>query len=281
MILVTGATGNVGGTVARHLADAGRPVRLLARDPRRVGVQGVGVQAVGADFADPRGLAAAFRGVTHAFVVTNNPLRPEHDANLLAAARRAGVRHVVRLSALAVEDPEADDLITRWHRDCEEQLAQSGLAWTFIRARAFMSNALAWAESAREGVVQAPFGTAQRACVDPRDVAAVAVKALIEPGHEGCAHPVTGPDSITAIEQTEQLAEALGRPLRFEELTVEQARACLARRYPPAIADALTCCTLRLGAGAKYRIEPTVEKITGRPARTFRQWARDHAAAFR
>lgn len=281
MILVTGASGNIGGSVARRLADSGRPVRVLVRDPRRVGVQGAGVQAVRGDFADPAGLEAAFRGVTRVFVVTNNPLEPRHDQNLLAAALRAGARHVVRLSAAAVEDPQAVDLITQWHRDCEERIAASGLDWTFIRSRAFMSNALAWVDSVRAGVVCAPFGTARGACVDPRDVAEVAVRALTEPGHEGCAYSVTGPEAISAAEQTEQLAEALGRPLRFEQVTLEQARASLALRYPLPIADALTCCARRLGAGAKHQVEPTVEKVTGRPARTFRQWAREHVAAFR
>ena len=280
MILVTGASGNVGGTVARRLGETGRPVRLLARDPRRVDARGPGVQTVRGDYADIRGLEQAFSGVTHVFVATNDPLRPEHDANLLAAALRAGTRHMVRLSALAVEDARADDLITAWHRECEQRIAASGLAWTFVRARAFMSNALAWTDLIREGVVRAPVGTARNACVDPRDVAEVAVRALTESGHERQAHAVTGPVAISAVEQTEQLAEVLGRPLRFEQVTFEQACAYLARRYPPPVAQALVECARRLASGAKCGVEPTVEKITGRPARTFRQWARDNIAAF-
>lgn len=280
MILVTGATGNIGGTVGRRLAGLGLPVRLLARDPGRVGVHGPGVRVVHADFTDPHRLESAFRDVTHVFLVTNDPLRPEHDANVLAAAQRTGVWHVVRLSALAVEDPQASDLITDWHRDCEQRIAASGLDWTFVRARAFMSNALQWTDTVREGVVRMPFGTARGACVDPRDVAEVVVRALTEPGHEGRAYPLTGPVAISAVEQVEQLSELLGKPLRFEELTLNQARALLARRYPMPVAEALTECARRLGAGAKNQVEPTVEKITGRPARTFRQWARDHIAAF-
>ena len=281
MILVTGATGTVGGAVARSLAGKGRPVRLLARDPRCVEVRGSGVETVRADYADPRGLEAAFRDVTHAFVATNDPLRPQHDANLLTAAQRSGVRHVVRLSALAVEDPQAGDLITDWHRGCEQRIAASGLTWTFVRSRAYMSNTLAWVDSVREGVVRAPYGTARAACVDPRDVAEVAVRALTEPGHEGQAHPVTGPVAINAVEQAEQLAELLGRPLRFEQITLEQACAFHATRYPLPIAEALIACARRLGSGAKCGVDPTVEKVIGRPARTFRQWARDHIAAFR
>ncbi len=290
MILVTGATGTVGGAVARSLAGQGSPVRLLARDPRRVEVRGAGddgsgvdtaVEIVSADYADPRGLEAAFRGITHAFVATNNPLRPEHDTNLLAAAQQAGVQRLVRLSALAVQDPEASDLITDWHRDCEQAVAASGLAWTFVRPRAFMSNWLMWADSVRAGVVRTPFGHARSAFVDPRDVAEVAVRALTESGHEGQAHPVTGPVAISAFEQTGQLGELLGRKLIFEEITLEQACAFHAKRYPLPIAEAITECTRRLATGAKSGVELTVEKLTGRPARTFRQWARDHIAAFR
>ena len=119
-------------------------------------------------------------------------------ASVGRAAARAGVKHVVRLSALTVTDADADDLITRWHRDCERRLEASGLLWTFVRPRSFMSNTLGWARSLVDGVVRAPFGSARVACVDPRDVAEVAVRALTEPGHEGRAYSVTGPAAISS-----------------------------------------------------------------------------------
>ncbi len=281
MILVTGASGTVGGVVARRLAAEGFPVRLVSREPGRLAVRGPAVSAVAADFGDRCALASAFHGVERVFIATNDPLRPEHDENLLDAALAAGVKQVVRLSALTVADSDADDLITHWHRDCERRLAASGLAWTFVRPRSFMSNALGWAKSLRGGVVRAPFGSARVACVDPRDVAEVAALALTEPGHEGRAYPVTGPAAISTAEQVEQLAEALGRPLRFEEIPVELAQQELTRRYPLPVADALAQHMRRRGTNAKCRVEPTVEILTGRPAASFRMWARDHAGAFR
>lgn len=280
MILVTGASGTVGGAVARRLTAAGFPLRLIARDPARIAVRAAGVTTVAADFDDRDRLAAAFRGVERAFIATNDPLRPQHDENLLAAALEAGVKQVVRLSALMVADADADDLITRWHRDCERRLEASGVAWTFVRPRSFMSNALGWAQSLRDGVVRAPFGSARVACVDPRDVAEVAVRALTEPGHEGRAYPVTGPAAISTTEQVEQLAETLGRRIRFEEIPIEQAQGELTRRYPRPVAEALVQHLQRRGANAKTRVERTVELVTGRPAASFRTWAGDHAAAF-
>lgn len=281
MILVTGASGTIGGQVARRLAATGLPSRLLARDPRRIAVRAANVEAVAAHFGDRDALAAAFQGVERAFIATNDPLRPDYDENLLQAAVRAGVKHVVRLSALMVTDPGTDDLISRWHRDCEERIAASGLAWTFVRPRSFMSNTLAWRRSLRDGVVRAPFGSARVACVDPRDVARVAVCALTEPGHEGRAYPVTGPAAITAVEQVRQLAELSGRDARFEEVSVEDAHRELTRRYPAPIADALAQHLRRRGTNAASRIEPTVQLLTGRPAVSFRSWALAHADAFR
>jgi (4-alkanoyl-5-oxo-2,5-dihydrofuran-3-yl)methyl phosphate reductase len=281
LILVTGASGTVGTVVARRLATTGRPVRLLVRDPRRVAVSGPRVETVQARFDDRGRLETAFSGVARVFLVTNDPLRPEHEANLVDAALGAGVRHAVRLSALCVTDPESNDLITRWHRDGEERLSDSGIPWTFVRPRAFMSNTLAWADMVKNGVVRAADGTAPSACVDPRDVAEVAVRALTEPGHEGRVHAVTGPAALTALEQVDQLAEALDRPVRFEHISVAQASTALSHRFPEPIAEAMVEQLRRRLDGVKGRVERTVEEVTGRAPATYRQWALDHLAAFR
>jgi uncharacterized protein YbjT (DUF2867 family) len=281
MILVTGASGTIGGAVADRLARRGLPTRLLARDPRRITVRAANVETVTAHFGDRDSLTAAFRGVERAFLCSNDPLHPEQDANLVEAAVQAGVKQVVRLSALMVADPGADDLISRWHRACEERIAASGLAWTFVRPRSFMSNTLAWAPSVRRGVVRAPSASVRVACVDPRDVAQVAVCALTEPGHEGRAYPVTGPSAITTVEQVGILAEVSGRQVRFEEISVDDAHRRLLLRYPRPIADALAQHMLRRGTNVGSVTEPAVELVTGRPAATFRTWAGDHADAFR
>lgn len=282
MILVTGATGTVGRLVTERLYDSG-PVRLLTRDPRRAAPTGPDVEVVRGDFDDPGSLRAALAGVRSALLVTTNPLAPAQDRSFLTAARAAGVGHVVKLSAQAVTDPGAVDLITRWQRANEELLRASGLAWTLLRPRAFMSNTLGWARSVRgEGVVRAPDGTSRNASVDPRDIADVAVRVLTDPAaHAGRAYPLTGPAALSAVQQAEILGELLGRPLKFVELTREQALSGLLGRYPEPLAHALMESADRGRQGAKADVAPTVAELLGRPAGPYRDWARDHLSAFR
>ncbi|MFE0675438.1 NAD(P)H-binding protein [Streptomyces sp. NPDC058867] len=283
MILVTGATGTVGGTVAERLR--GRvPLRLLTRGPDRAGhLAGPQVDVRAGDFDDPASLRPALAGVTVALLVTADPLTHAHDERFLAAAREAGVRHVVKLSALAVTDPDATDLITRWQRGTERLLRESGLAWTLLRPRAFMTNTLGWAISVRaEGVVRAACGDAVNATVDPRDIAEVAALVLLDPeAHAGRAYPLTGPEAVSAVEQTEILAGLLQRPVAFAELTEAEARRRLLVRYPAPIAEALAESAARGRAGAKAQVDPTLAELLGRPAGSYRQWATDHLAAFR
>ncbi|WP_460038285.1 NAD(P)H-binding protein [Streptomyces cavourensis] len=279
MILVTGATGAVGGEVARLLAAEG-PVRILARRPERVTVHGPDVEVVAGEYADREALDRALRGIDAVFLVTNSPTEPD-DLRVATAARAAGVRHLVKLSMMAVEEPGADDFITRLQRGNEEAIRESGVPWTFVRPRTFMSNTLSWAKDiASDGVVRALYGDSPVACVDPRDVAAVAVAALTGTGHEGRAYAVSGPEPVTAREQTDRLSEVLGRPLRFEELPLDRAREALLAKYPRPVAEAFLESAERQRAGAKAAVVPTVEELTGRPARTFRTWAADHAESF-
>ncbi|WP_424570689.1 NAD(P)H-binding protein [Streptomyces sp. CH-036] len=278
MILVTGATGAVGREVAGLLAAAG-PVRILARRPERLTVRGDGVEVVEGAYGDPA-LDRALEGVSSVFLVTNSPTEPD-DERVAGAAAAAGVRHLVKLSMMAVEEPGADDFITRWQRRNEETIRASGVPWTFVRPRTFMSNTLSWAPGIRSaGVVRALYGDAPVACVDPRDVAAVAVAVLTGAGHEGRTYAVSGPEAITAREQTAQLSLVLGRPLRFEELGLDAARTALLAKYPRPAAEAFLESAERQRAGAKAAVVPTVEELTGCQARPYRTWAADHADAF-
>ncbi len=132
----------------------------------------------------------------------------------------------------------------------------------------------------RERTVRALYGSAPNACVDPRDIAEVAARALTEEGHAGRAYTLTGPQALTAVEQTRLLGRLLGIPLRFEELTLAQARTALAGRFPPPLVEALLASAERQRAGAKAYVDNTVHTLTGHPARTFHDWARDHIGAF-
>ncbi|MEU5979080.1 NAD(P)H-binding protein [Streptomyces sp. NPDC047315] len=280
MILVTGATGVVG-----RLVLDGLPVtveaRVLTRDPSKVAPRRRGVEVVQGDYGDEPSLAAALRGVRRALLVTNR-VGGTDDAAFLRAARRAGVGQVVKVSSAAVLDAGATDAVTRWQRRSEQEVRASSLRWTLLRPRSFMTNTLAWADGVRaEGVVRALHGISANAGVDPRDVAAVAVLALTENGHEGRSYTLTGPEAISAVQQTELIGRAVGRRLEFVELTAEQARSALLRRHPPEVAEALLQSAGRQLAGAKVGVEPMVERLTGRPATPFRTWAVDHAARFR
>ncbi|CAM5388913.1 FMN-dependent NADH-azoreductase OS=Streptomyces alboniger OX=132473 GN=CP975_08725 PE=4 SV=1 [Streptomyces alboniger] len=283
MILLTGATGTVGGLTARRLRGT-EPVRLLTRDPRRAAdLAGPHTEVVGGDFEDPAGLRRALAGVRSALLVTVNPLTHAHDENFLTAARSAGVRHVVKVTTLSVVEPEATDLVTEWHRENERLLRASGLTWTLLRPRAFMSNTLGWARSIREeGVVRAPHGDTATAAVDPRDIAEVAARTLTDVAeHSGRAYALTGPEAVSPIQQTEILSGLLRRPVGFVELTEDQVLAGLLRRYPAPVARALVESATRGRAGAKGRVEPTITELLGRPARSYRDWATEHLVTFR
>lgn len=279
VILVTGATGTVGREVVRSLP-AGLRVRVMVRDIAKATGAFPGVQTIAGDYTDPPSLARALRGVHAAFLVTTH-VAGDDDARFVSAARTAGVRRVVKLSAAAVLDPLADDLITQWQRANEELLRAGGMEWTLLRPRAFMSNALSWAAPVRsERTVRALCGTSANACVDPRDIAEVAVRALAEERRAGHAYTLTGPQALTAVSQTRQLGRLLNTPLRFEELTPDEARAALSGRCPAPVVEALLASAERQRAGAKAQAEDTVRTVTGRPARSFREWAQDHLEAF-
>ncbi|MFJ8852465.1 NAD(P)H-binding protein [Streptomyces sp. NPDC102437] len=278
MILVTGATGTIGREVVRRIP-ADLAVRIMARRPERVTGAGAAAEIIHGDFSDPASVAGVLRGVRTVFLVTNPG--GDDDEGFIRAARSAGVRQVVKLSAAAVADSRAEDLITRWQRRNEDLLRDSGMEWTLLRPRAFMSNALSWAGSIRsDDVVRALYGASANACVDPRDVAEVAVRALTEDGHAGRVHTLTGPEAISAAEQTAQLAELLRRPLRFEELGPDQARTALGARYPADIVEALLESAERGREGSKAEANGTVAGLLGRPAGTFRGWAAEHLSAF-
>ncbi|MEU7278436.1 NAD(P)H-binding protein [Streptomyces sp. NPDC045431] len=280
-IVVTGASGTVGHTVSALLAPRHR-VRALTRDPARAARRGLAGDIVGADFADRASLARACRGADALLLVTSDPLRPDHEDNVLAAAEAGGVRHIVKVSALAVTDPEAQDLVTRWQRENEQRLRATGMEWTLLRPRAFMSKTRDWAPSiARESVVRALHGDSRIACVDPRDISEAAARVLSRPGpHAGRAYSLTGPVAISAREQCAELASAVGRPLDFVELTPEEARDAWRRRYPEPLVRALLEMSDRQAAGGKAVVADGVARLLGRTPASFRTWARDHVGHF-
>jgi uncharacterized protein YbjT (DUF2867 family) len=282
MILVTGATGTVGRELVAELARRGAKVRALSRNPGAAAFP-AGVETVAADLGDPGTLSAALTGIERVFMLATGPARLEHETSLVAAAQRASAARLVKLSALTAEDDAAGDVITRWHRAAEQAVTGSGLSWTILRPGAFMSNTLSWAGMIRhQGQVFAPFAGIRTAAIDPADVAACAAAVLLEDGHGGRAYPLTGPELVSARDQTAILGEVLGREIGITEIPPETARQRMIQVGMPAeIAGAVLATAAGAGAGPGALVQPAVRQLTGRPPRAFRDWAARHAAAFR
>jgi uncharacterized protein YbjT (DUF2867 family) len=284
MILVTGATGHVGSELVRRLAAAGEPVRAMTRRPAKARLP-AGAEAVYGDAADPASLDAALAGVDGVFLMSAQAVgtapEPTHDLALAAAAARAGVRRVVKLSTL--DGGRGDDPIARWQRTAETAVTDParGFAWTLLRPGRFMSNALQWTGQLRAGdEVAIPFADRSAASVDPADLAEIAALALTSTsGHAGAVYELSGPQSLTPTEELAVLGEILGRDLRVRPVPTDTARAGMAGYgFPPEVVDAIMRRTLDGDRGSQ--VLPTVEKVLGRPARTFAQWARAHRAEF-
>jgi uncharacterized protein YbjT (DUF2867 family) len=275
MILVTGATGNVGGELVRQLAAARHPVRALVRDPASAELP-AGVEIAAGDLDQPASLAAALTGVTGAFLLGGHRDMP----GLLSQIRGAGVAHVALLSSRSVIGGQPGNAIVDMWLAAESAVQASGVPWTVLRPSGFMSNALRWAPQLRAGdVVRAPFADAAIAAIDPHDLAAVAARVLTAAaGHVGRSYALTGPRAWLPRDQVAVLASVLGRPLRFEPQPDAEARLALASSFPPGFVDAF----FRFFVDGEFddsAVLPTLEPLLGRPPRSFEQWARDHAAA--
>jgi uncharacterized protein YbjT (DUF2867 family) len=276
MILVTGATGNVGSELTRALAERGKSVRVLARKPDQ-GSFPADVHVVTGDLEDPGSLAPALQGVSMVFLLGGFA-----TADVLRRIRAAGAGHVVLLTSRCVIDGNPENAVTRMWLDAEAAVRDSGVGWTILRPSGFQSNALRWLSQLREGdVVRAPWPAVPIAAIDPADIAAVASVVLNEPGHEGEALTLSGPEPLTPGEQVAALGHALRRPLRYEPLSDDEARASMAADGTPA---SLIDAFFRFFSAGEFddsAITGTVHEIIGRPPHTFDHWAHAHTDLFR
>ncbi|MGI5255808.1 SDR family oxidoreductase [Streptomyces angustmyceticus] len=279
--VVFGARGNVGRHVADGLLAAGEQVRAVSRTPA------TGLtpkwEAVTADLERPETLPAALDGADKMFLYGMlDPQRPYDIDKVAAAATTAGIRQVVLLSSVAVLAPDADHPVPRLNRTIEQAIQRSGMDWTFLRPGTFATNTRTWwAESIRtDSVVRLPYPLAQSAPVHEKDIAALAVTALTEPGHSHQAYTIYGAESLTLQRQVEHIGEALGRRIRIEHVSDEQARAEVGRTMHPVVAEAIVS-QWAAASGVPVPTSAIAEKITGTPAHTYAQWAVDHSDDFR
>lgn len=282
MILVTGATGNVGGAVLEQLVQAGHEVRALVRDPNKLGPIGEKVSVVKGDLAKPETLDAAFAGADKVFLVCAGDDFLALAGNAIDAAKRAGVKHIVLLSSATVIG-EHETIIGRWHLEAEAKVKASGIAWTMLQPGAFASNALMWARTVKaQGAVFQPTGDGKTTPIDARDIAEVGVKALTSPGHEGKSYPLSGPEALSAAEQVAKISAALGKPLKFVDIPEATAREEMAKAgMPEMFVRAMSEVWSMIKGGHGTETTSMVEALLGRKARTFDAWVADNVEAFR
>ena len=281
MIVVTGATGNVGRPLVQALAAAGEKVTAVSRQIRE-GAAPEGVRTFAADLTDSDGLRPAFDGADSLFLhdggTSAEVLKP---GNILELAASAGVSRVVVLSSQGVRTRPESHSHGVLMRSLEEAVRQSGLDWTILRPGGFDSNVYAWAASIRtDRTVTAPFGDVGLPTVDPTDIADVAAAALREDGHAGQIYELTGPALATPRQQASAIGDALGEPIRFNEQSRDEARAQMLR-FMPEWAVETTLAVLGEPTAAEQQISPAVERVLGRAPRTFVDWAQAHLPAFR
>ncbi|TMR90300.1 NmrA family protein [Nonomuraea basaltis] len=289
---MTGATGNIGRRVVDGLVGTGQRVRAMVRDPRTARLPD-GVQLVHGDFEQPDTWPDALDGVERVYLFPFAYYVPgSADLGFVERAAAAGVRRFVVHSAAAAGFAPSDDRSAlgrhleeerEAHRGLELMVEATGKEWTHVRPGLLAANALGWADRIRaERTVREPYGSSGYPLVHEADVAEVAVAALVTDDHLGAAYTITGPARVTQVEQAAAIGAAIGAEVRFEELTPSRARAqWLADGYPPDVADWLIEL-LAAAVDGPGSLPPTstYEEITGRPPRTFAQWARDRAADF-
>ena len=267
-ILVTGATGTVGRQVTSQLLASGADVRALTRRPTDFPPA---VESVRGDLSAPGSLETAAEGVDAVFLVW--PFASAEGLKPVLAKFSKYAHLVVYLSSAAMREHE---------RQAERLIARCGMEWTVLRPHVFAANTLRWAEQIRAGgVVREPYGRAAMSLVHERDIAAVAVRALTQGGHAGAVYELTGPNSLSQVEQTRTIGEVIGQPVRWAEAAPRDARRhLLARGWPAEAVDDILRAQAEMSNGPAP-VTSTIEQITGTPARPFRSWVVEHAHSFR
>ncbi|MDP9000771.1 MAG: SDR family oxidoreductase [Myxococcota bacterium] len=282
MILVIGATGNIGREVVKELAVRKERFKVLSRSPEKAKTL-AGGEFVQGDCTKAESLEPAMRGVEKIFFVpAASPELARHHEVVVEVAKKAGAKQVVKVSVIGA-DAEAPLSIAKMHRDGETALEDSGLAWTHLRPGMFMSNWLHNAGSVKkDGAVHAPTGDGKIAPIDPKDIAEVGVVALTQGGHEGKAYTLTGPEALSFQQQCDILAKVIGKPVKHVDVPAEAAKHAMLRNGMPAwLVDGLLAVHAETKGGRTAFVSQEFEQVTGRKGRTIEAWFKENSAAFK
>jgi uncharacterized protein YbjT (DUF2867 family) len=282
-ILVTGATGNVGSSLISELTGRGMPARAFVRDPdRAAAVLGPDVELAVGDFADPASIRAALDGVEVVFLACGNlPPQLHYETNVIDAAARAGVRRLVKLSALGAA-PGSPVAFWDWHARIERHLEASGVPAVVLRPRYYMTNLLGFVETIRSaGAVFAPADGVKVPMIDPRDVAASAAAVLTGDGHEGRTYELTGPEVVTFSDVAAQVSELRGRPVQFVPVPDADAlEGLLQAGLPDWLATNIVAVFAMLRREGSAQVTDATHALAGRQPRHLGEFLADHAALF-
>jgi (4-alkanoyl-5-oxo-2,5-dihydrofuran-3-yl)methyl phosphate reductase len=281
MILITGATGNIGSQLVNQLVTKGEPVRVISRDEKKVSHLDPAVQRVIGDRHDPSLVRKAAQGADKVFMLAVLfDKNHEADRLLIEEAKQAGAGQIIMISSGTVRIET--NAIGRLHREKEELIGQSGISWTFLRPGGFMSNSLQWADTIKsQSKVFNPMGKGKTAPISPYDIARVAAVALTCPGHEGKAYDLTGAELLSTPEQVEILSKVIGKPIDCVDIPVEvAAERAIAAGLPHALVKSLAELWVQVRKEAGGFQTNEVERLTGQTAQTFETWCREHRSAF-
>ncbi len=282
LILVTGATGTVGGEVVKQLVESGGKLRALVRNPAKAARLPSTIEVVQADLSQPDTLPQAFAGVEKAFIASNGLDIAALEGNAFEAAKQTGVKHIVKLSGRHLDaDFMEGTSLARNQSASEMHLREFGVAWTILRPVMFASNFLLWLDRA-QGAFFLPVGEGRDTPTDPRDIATAAVKTLTASGHEGKIYEITGPAYLTYPDMVRKIGNAIGQPLRLVDVGRDVAlKGMLAAGVPATQAEGLLTYFDAVRAGKIYPPTTTLAELLGRPPRSFDEWVRDNVSAFR
>jgi len=280
MILITGASGNVGKEVLKQVAATGAKVRAAFQTVTKAAAAPSGVEIATMDYNKPETLQAALKGIERVFLVAPpTPNLPALERKAIDEIKQSGVRHVVKLSAMGGRDA----IFPRQHADSEDYIKSSGVSYTFLRPNGFMQNFVTYngATINTQNAFYGSQGDGEVSHIDLRDIAAVAVKTLTEDGHQGKAYTLTGPEALSNARVAEILSEDTGREIRYVDLPAEQFKqALLGAGLQEWSANALVDLQQFYRRGSASAVTRDVEQLLGRKPISFEQFSRDYAQAF-